>query len=156
MDDASRQDLFDPEAARGLVLAHRPPLRSAVACVVPDVVWSEVVGLLRLATADPGGSEALRERTWWHLAVGCADLLRRLPRLSDEIEEAWTGVESVPPPISTSGPARIEEAGARLLALLRTPGAHPLPRLAVAVDALGAAAIGALAERAAETAAALR
>jgi len=152
MDHLLRQDLFDPVTARGHVLAHRPPVRSAVACVVSDAVWNDVVRLLRLASAASGASASLQERTWWRLAADCADLLRRLPRLSDELDEPWSGVQPPQPSRATSAPARIEEAATRLLHLLRTPGPLPLTRLSAEIDALGAAAIGALAERAVETA----
>jgi len=51
MDDDSLRWLFDPPTARRLVLAHRPATAGAARCVVSDVVWHEVVGLLRWATA---------------------------------------------------------------------------------------------------------
>ncbi|WP_164704430.1 hypothetical protein [Blastococcus litoris] len=55
MDDDPRRRLFDPSAAHRLVLARRPVPLTAVGAVVSDVVWGEVVQLLRWATADAGG-----------------------------------------------------------------------------------------------------
>ena len=144
MDDALRSRLFDPRAASDLVLARRPPTRSAVADVVSDVVWHEVVVLLRWAAADTHGSPELEAGRWWRLATGCADLLRRLPALSDELAEPWQ-------PLGRAGPvprtreAGVEQACDRLARLLRSPVAPPLSALAVEVDALGEAAITALA-----------
>jgi hypothetical protein len=149
MDDDPRGWLFDPTTTRGLVLAHRPRDRSAVHCVVSDVVWQEVVGLLRWAAADTGGATRLDSGRWWRLATGCADLLRRLPGLSDELDEPWrpadpqtTGPSVGPEP---SGTARVTATATRLAGLLRSPGPLPLASLAREIDALGAAAISALA-----------
>lgn len=145
MDDELRNRLFDPSAARGLVLARRPPSRSAVADVVSDLVWHEVVVLLRWAAADTHGSPDLEAGRWWRLATGCADLLRRLPRLSDELEEPWQPVAAVETS-GAGGPGRVERVSRRLERLLRAPTSPPLAVLAAEVDALGAAAISALAE----------
>ena len=140
--------LFDPVTAHRLVLARRPPLRSAVNCVVSDLVWGEVVCLLRWATAWTGGTAALETGRWWRLAASCADLRRRLPLLSDELDEPWDGT----PPDSRrgedSGAARIRDATDRLAWLLRSSEPVSLHRLAAHVDALGAAAVGALAGQA--------
>jgi hypothetical protein len=89
MDDELRRNLFDPDSAHDLVLAHRPPLPSAVQGVVSDVVWGEVVRLLRWATAETGGSPELEAGTWWRLAAECAAFLRRYPGLSAELAEPW-------------------------------------------------------------------
>jgi hypothetical protein len=145
MDDALRQILFDPDAAQGLVLAHRPPEPSAVLGVVSDTVWAEVVRLLRWATAETGGSPALEAGTWWRLAVGCAAFLRRYPGLSAELAEPWDVVPA--PELAGTGAQRVAAAAERLAALLRSSRGLPLHRLAAEVDALGAAAVGALAER---------
>ncbi len=145
MDDEPRIRLFDPQAAHDLVLARRPPSRSAVACVVSDVVWHEVVVLLRWAAAGTGRTPDLEAGRWWRLAVGCADLLRRLPALSDELEEPWREVGPVEIPVG-SGKERVERVADRLWRLLRFPGPLPLAVLATEVDALGAAAISALTE----------
>jgi hypothetical protein len=151
MDDDTRGWLFDPTTTRGLVLAHRPPDHSAVHCVVSDLVWQEVVQLLRWATADTGGASRLDSGRWWRLAAGCADLLRRLPGLSDELGEPWRAAD-LPPTAQPSrgrpsGTARVTATAGRLTRLLRSPGPLPLAALAAEIDALGAAAINALADQ---------
>ena len=146
MDDESTTWLFDPATTRQLVLARRPPGRSAVDCVVSDVVWSEVVCLLRWARASARGT-AIETGTWWRLAASCADLLRRLPGLSAEISEPWgiDGPAGILPGIAAT--ARIELVAGRLARLLRSSGPVPLRTLAAEIDALGESAIHALAER---------
>jgi hypothetical protein len=144
MDDDLRARLFDPAGAHRLVLGRRPPGSSAMASVVSDAVWQEVVRLLRWAAADTAGAGTDAGR-WWRLAGGCADLLRRLPALCDELGEPW----SVTGPVDTpdlAGAARVAVVSGRLAALLRSSDPVPLRRLAGDVDALGAAAISALAE----------
>ncbi len=137
--------LFDPDTTRALVLARRPPGGRAVEDVVSDVVWGEVVRLLRWAAAGTSAPAALRAGSWWRLAAGCAALLRRLPALSAEIAEPWAveppaaGPDDVPPS------ARVGVVAGRLTALLRSGQAVPLRRLAAEVDALGEAAVQALA-----------
>ncbi len=150
MDDDLRQELFDPARAHLLVLAHRPPIASAVHCVVSDVVWHDVVRLLRWAAADTEGAPDLEPGRWWRLAASCADLLRRLPALSDELGEPWSPAAEPPEP-GLDGAARVGLAADRLLGLLRSTGPVPLQRLAGEVDALGAAAISALADQASWT-----
>lgn len=145
MDDELRTRLFDPQAAHGLVLARRPPSRAAVDCVVSDVVWHDVVVLLRWAAAGTSGAPDLEAGRLWRLAAGCADLLRRLPGLSDELEEPWQPVAAAETP-ERPGAQRVEQVARRLGRLLRAPTPLPLAVLAVEVDALGAAAISALAE----------
>jgi hypothetical protein len=151
MDDDPRDWLFDPTTTRGLVLAHRPRHRSAAHCVVSDVVWQEVVGLLRWAAADTGGATRLDSARWWRLAAGCADLLRRLPGLSDELGEPWRPADQHTTGSTgsnlASGAARVTAAAGRLARLLRSPGPLPLAALAAEIDALGAAAISALADQ---------
>jgi hypothetical protein len=151
MEDAPRHWLFDPTTTHGLVLAHRPRDRSAMHCVVSDVVWHEVVGLLRWAAADTGGAARLDSGRWWRLAAGCADLLRRLPGLSDELGEAWRPIDPVttgsPAADETSGTSRVTATAGRLARLLRSPGPLPLAALASEIDALGAAAVSALADQ---------
>jgi hypothetical protein len=150
MDEDPRRHLFDPTTSHLLVLARRPARASAVAGVVSDVVWHDVVRLLRWATADTRGTADLDTGRWWRLAAACADVLRRLPGLLDELGEPWAG-ELVDPPRddddAVDGPARVERAADRLAALLVSPDPVPLRRLAAEVDALGAAALSALAER---------
>jgi hypothetical protein len=145
MDDELRRNLFDPDTAHDLVLAHRPPLPSAVQGVVSDVVWGEVVRLLRWATAETGGSPELEAGTWWRLAAECAAFLRRYPGLSAELAEPWDVVPA--PELAGTGAQRVAAAAERLAGLLRSADPLPLHRLAAEVDALGAAAIGALAEQ---------
>jgi hypothetical protein len=150
MDDALRQDLFDPDASHDLVLGHRPCPHTAVRCVVSDVVWGEVVCLLRWASAGTGGSAELRTGTWWRLAAHCAALLRRFPALSAEIDEPWHTAPPVHLP-GTTGAERVAAAAARLAAMLRSPGQLPLCAVAAEIDALGGAAVTALAEHAVRT-----
>ena len=142
MDDDPRLWLFDPATTGRLVLAHRPAEPSAMTCVVSDVVWHDVVRLLRWATADTGRAAELDSGRWWRLAASCADLLRRLPGLNDELGEPWRPTS---PP--AGGPARVDAVVARLTRLLQSPVPLPLGALAVEIDALGAAAISTLAER---------
>jgi hypothetical protein len=140
--------LFDPALTDRLVLDHRPPDGRPVDAVVSDVVWHDIVGLLRWATASAHGDTDLQVGTWWRLAGSCADLLRRLPRLSDEIAEPWVGDEDVGAagsPAELSAVDRIGAAADQLALLLRGHEPIPLRRLAAAVDGLGAAAVGALA-----------
>jgi hypothetical protein len=146
MDDDLRHVLFDPAATRELVLAHRPAPLAPMTCVVSDLVWQDVVRLLRWATAGTGGTAPLDAGRWWRLAAACAELLRRLPGLSDELGEPWRAVEAVDAP-DARATARVEAAVDRLAGLLRSTDPLPLGALAVEVDALGAAAIGVLAER---------
>jgi len=147
MDARTRSELFDPESAHQLVLARRPPIASAVHCVVSDVVWNEIVHLLRWAAADTGGTGDLDPGRWWRLAAACADLLRRLPSLGDELGEAWSPAPELMVP-GLDGAARVDLVAGRLLALLRSADPVPLQWLAAEVDELGAAAISALADRA--------
>lgn len=142
MDDDLRRLLFHPDGAHRLVLARRPPSPSAVTCVVSDVVWQDVVQLLRWSAANARRPDVDAGR-WWRLAAGCADLLRRLPRMCDELGEAWD------PAVATDdadlpGTLRVASCTVRLARLLRTPEPVTLRRLAGEVDALGAAAISAL------------
>jgi hypothetical protein len=147
MDASTRSWLYDPETTRRLVLAHRPAGTSVVSVVVSDVVWGDVVRLLRWADAGARSSPALAGGTWWRLAASCADLLRRLPGLSAEIGERWTG-PGLSDDDGTTGHERAGRVAARLAARLRDGRPLPLHVLAGEVDALGAAAINALVERA--------
>jgi hypothetical protein len=144
MDDDLRQWLFDPDGAHRLVLARRPAHPSAVTCVVSDLVWHDVVHLLRWSAASTtrAGVDAGR---WWRLAAGCAELLRRLPALCDELGEPW-GPIAPADDAELPGTVRVGLATGRVTALLRAHEPVPLRRLAGEVDALGAAAISALAQ----------
>jgi hypothetical protein len=145
MDDDLRSRLFDPSGTRALILARRPPGGSAVAAVVSDALWQEVVGLLRWTAASTAGSPDLDPGRWWRLAWGCADLLRRMPGLCDELGEEWDR-PPVPEEEDIGGAARAERSAERLLLLLRTGSPAPLRAVAGEIDALGAAAITAYAE----------
>jgi hypothetical protein len=147
MDASTRSWLYDPAATRRLVLARRPVGMSVVSVVVSDVVWGDVVRLLRWADAGTRSPGALAPGTWWRLAAACADLLRRLPGLSAEIGERWTGAEP-PGDDAAAGRARVARVAARLTTRLRDGRPIPLSELAGEVDALGAAAISALVEHA--------
>jgi hypothetical protein len=144
MDDDLRLLLFDPEDAHRLVLARRPSPPSPLTCVVSDVVWHEVVHLLRWSAATTRTADGDAGR-WWRLAAGCADLLRRLPALCDELGEPWDPTAPAED-AGLPGTVRVAFTTMRLAALLRTPEPVTLRRLAGEVDALGAAAISALAE----------
>jgi hypothetical protein len=143
MDDNLRQLLFDPDDAHRMVLARRPPAPSPVTCVVSDLVWQEVVQLLRWSAATTGSAHVDAGR-WWRLAAGCADLLRRMPALCDELGEPW-GPTTPPDDADLPATVRVAFGTVRLARLLRTPEPVPLRRLAGEVDALGAAAISAYA-----------
>jgi hypothetical protein len=144
MDDELRRWLYDPQDAHRFVLGRRPPDPDVVACVVSDAVWHQVIHLLRWSAATTGSAEVDAGR-WWRLAAGCADLLRRLPALCDEAGEPF---EPTAPPDDPDlpGPVRVALTSVRLAALLRSPEPVPLWHLAGEVDALGAAAISALAQ----------
>ena len=143
--DADSRWLFDPSTTRALVLAHRPPESSVVDSVVSDVVWQDVVRLLRWARASTRGATALEAGVLWRLAAGCADLLRRIPGLSEEIAEPWRSADPASSPVDLAPAERIDRAADRLTALLHRPGAVHLHDLATEVDLLGEAAILAIA-----------
>jgi hypothetical protein len=144
MDPTLRSSLFSPAAAHGLVLAHRPPGASAVECVVSDSVWADVVVLLRWATAVPR-DDGDRAGADWRLAARCAALLRALPGLCGELGEGWSPVVADVPDLP--GEVRLGRVADRLAGLLAARDPVPLGVLAGEVDALGAAAVAALAER---------
>jgi uncharacterized protein (DUF2237 family) len=137
--------LFDPDTTRALVLARRSPGGRPVDDVVSDVVWGEVVRLLRFASAGASASGALRSGSWWRLAAGCAALLRRLPAFSAEVAQPWSvdPPAALPPGIPPAD--RVGLVAGRLAALLRTGRPVLLRSLAAEVDALGEAAVQALA-----------
>ena len=149
MDASTRHWLYDPATTGRLVLAHRPAATSVVSVVVSDLVWGDVVRLLRWADAGIRSEGELAAGTWWRLAGSCAELLRRLPGLCAEVGEAW----SVPATDDggATGRVRVSRTADRLAAQLRSDRPLPLALLAGEVDALGAAAISALAEDSAWT-----
>jgi hypothetical protein len=145
MDDDLRSRLFDPSGTQALILARRPRGGSAVTAVVSDAFWHEVVGLLRWTAASTEGSPALDRGRWWRLASGCAELLRRMPGLCDELGEDWDR-PTVPDDEDAGGAARAQRSAERLFALLRAGSPAPLRAVAGEIDALGAAAITAYVE----------
>jgi hypothetical protein len=144
MDSSLRSSLFSPAAAHGLVLAHRPPGASPVECVVSDHVWADVVVLLRWATAVPRDDDD-RPGAAWRLAARCAALLRALPGLCEELGERWSPVVADVPDLP--GADRLRLVADRLGRLLAARERVSLTVLGSEVDALGAAAVAALAER---------
>jgi hypothetical protein len=144
MDDDLRQLLFHPDGAHERVLARRPPSSTPVTCVVSDAVWQDVVQLLRWSAATTSSASVDAGR-WWRLAAGCADLLRRLPGLCDELGEQW-GPVAPADDAELPGTVRLAFSTMRLARMLRTEQQVPLRELAAEVDALGAAAISALAQ----------
>src|SRR5688500_20245669 len=72
MDDDLRRTLFDPADAHLLVLSRRPVPCPAATCVVSDVVWGEVVGLLRWPAAGTGRAAELENGRWGRLGGGGA------------------------------------------------------------------------------------
>ncbi len=137
--------LFDPLATRAMVLARRSPGGRPVDDVVSDVVWGEVVRLLRFASAGASARGALRSGSWWRLAAGCAALLRRMPAFSAEVSEPWSVDPPAALPAGTPPADRVGLVAGRLAALLRSGRPVPLRSLAAEVDALGEAAVQALA-----------
>ncbi|MEU2347120.1 hypothetical protein [Modestobacter sp. NPDC049651] len=139
--------LYDPSLGGVLVRAHRPRTGGAVAPVVSDVVWTDVLGAVRWAGATLRCPPDLMGGSAWRTASSCAQLLRRLPRLCRELGEPWP--ERAPrPETATAEPrARLTAATERLTARLCAPGtAVPLAELADDVDELGAAALAVLVE----------
>lgn len=147
MDASTRHWLYDPTTTRRLVLAHRPAATSVVSVVVSDLVWGDVVRLLRWADAGVRSEGELAAGTWWRLAGACAELLRRLPGLCAEVGEAWS-ILAPDDDGGTVGRARVALVADRLSTQLRSGHPLALTVLASEVDALGAAAISALAEEA--------
>jgi hypothetical protein len=142
----SRPELYDPATSARLVRAHRAAGGGAATCVVSDVLWGDVLSLLRWADATLVGPPQLRSGTAWRTAAAAAGLLRRLPVLCDELGESWP--HQVPRP-TVEGPARprLQRSTDLLAARFRAPGDRtPLCVLAVDVDDLGAAAVALLAE----------
>ncbi|GAB3197297.1 hypothetical protein GCM10027261_22010 [Geodermatophilus arenarius] len=145
MDRDTAPWLFDPAATRALVLARRSPGGGPVGDVVSDVVWGEVVRLLRWAAAGGSGPPELRPGTWWRLAAESAALLRRLPALSAEIDQPWSVVPPAPAEPGVDPAGRIGQVARRLTDRLRSGEPVPLRVLAAEVDALGEAAVQAIA-----------
>ncbi len=139
--------LYDPAGVGVLVRSRRPTSPgNAVSDVVSDVVWTAVVRLLRWSDAALGGPDAVVDGAAWRAAAGSAELLRRLPGLSDELGEPWVVVDPVEdddlPPRE-----RLAAAAQRLVGWLSGDAAVPLARVADAAERLGAAAVALVAAR---------
>jgi hypothetical protein len=138
--------LYDPVRSAEAVRAHRPSGGAAATCVVSDVLWGDVLALVRWARATSACPGDLRAGAAWRTAAAAAALLRRLPSLCDELGEPWTAPD---PELPAAGPARwtLQRSAERLAGRLATPGDRtPVPELAADVDAVGAAAIAVLVE----------
>jgi hypothetical protein len=143
--------LYDPSLGGVLVRAHRSPTAGAAGSVVSDVVWSNVLGVLRWADATLTCPPELVEGAAWRAAVTSAGLLRRLPGLCAEAGVAWPGPAPVSVP-EVPAAERLRAAADRLALRLCSPEegfAGPLRDavgdLARDVDEVGAAAIAVLA-----------
>ena len=148
---ARRSWLYDPAVAGVLVRAHRSPDGGAAGDVASDVLWSEVLGLLRWAEATLGCPAELSEGSAWRTAATAAGLLRRLPGLCAEAGLPWPGAQADPEEAGLPGRERLAAAADRLAALLCARPAdldllELVARVAADVDAIGAAAIAVLAE----------
>jgi hypothetical protein len=145
--------LYDPSLGGVLVRSHRSPAGGAASSVVSDVVWGEVLGVLRWAEAALSCPPELTGGTAWRTAAASAGLLRRLPGLCAEAGVDWPGPAPAPEAGELSAAGLLRRAADRLAMRLCSPeegGAGPL-RDAVAdlagdVDEVGAAAIALLAE----------
>jgi hypothetical protein len=143
--------LYDPSLGGVLVRAHRSPADGPAGDVVSDVLWSEVLVLLRWAEATLGCPPSLVEGAAWRTAATAAALLRRLPVLCAEGGVAWPGVQGDPAEVGTPGRERLAAAADRLAGLLcdrpaEVGSLEVVAQVAADVDAIGAAAIGLLAD----------
>ena len=144
--------LYDPVRSQQAVRAHRPSAGGAATCVVSDVLWGDVLSLVRWARATSVCADDLRAGAAWRTAAAAAALLRRLPSVCDELGEPWTAPDAE---TSAVGPARrrLRRSAERLADRLAAPGDRtPVRELAADVDALGAAALAVLVEDADRTA----
>ena len=94
--------LYDPVCSAQAVRAHRPSAGGAATCVVSDVLWGDVLALVRWARATSVWADDRRAGAAGRTAAAAAALLRRLPSPCDERGEPWTA----PDERTTSGPAR--------------------------------------------------
>jgi len=150
--------LYDPAVGGLLVRAHRSPAGGPAGDVVSDLLWSDVLGLLRWAEATLGCPAALAAGAAWRTAAAAAALLRRLPRLCAEAGLPWPGARGGPEEAAVPGPERLATAADRLAGLLcaRPEAVEPLElvaQVAAAADEVGAASIAVLVEGADWTAA---
>jgi hypothetical protein len=145
--------LYDPSLGGVLVRAHRPPAAGALRSVVSDVVWTDVLGVLRWAEATLTCRTDLAPGTAWRTAAAAAALLRRLPGLCDEVGVPWVGAGGGPGAEQVPVAVRLRTAADRLAWRLCSPDDRTaellqivLRDLARDVDEVGAAAIAVLAE----------
>jgi len=140
--------LYDPSLGGVLVRAHRRRDAGTTGSVVSDVVWGDVLGVLRWADATLTCGPEVATGTAWRTAAAAAALLRRLPGLCGEVGVPWPG------PLAASGTRgltareRLRGAADRLALRLCAPEEglpDVLGGLARDVDEVGAAAIGVLA-----------
>jgi hypothetical protein len=151
MDAPGQLWLYDPASSGELVRAHRPAGGGAATCVVSDVLWGEVLSLVRWARAALAGPEPLHPGAAWRTAAASAAMLRRLPALCDELGECWV-VPAPAPPAGGPARARLQLAADQLALRLRAPADRtPLYVLAALADEVGAAAVALLAEGADRT-----
>ena len=141
--------LYDPAVGGLLVRAHRSPDGGAAGDVASDVLWSEVLGLLRWAEGTLGCPPELAEGSAWRTAATAAGLLRRLPGLCAEAGLPWPGAQADPEEAGLPGRERLAAAADRLAGLLCARPAdldllELVARVAADVDAIGAAAIAVL------------
>jgi hypothetical protein len=151
MTSPRRPWLYDPSLGGLLVRAHRSPDGGAAGDVVSDVLWSDVLGLLRWAEAVLACPPALAPGAAWRTAAAAAALLHRLPGLCAEGGLPWPGVQGEADGPVVAGPERLAAAADRLAGLLcgrpEEVGALELvARVAADVDETGAAAIAVLVE----------
>ena len=144
--------LYDPSLGGVLVRSHRSPVAGAADSVVSDVLWSEVLQVLRWADAALSCPPALAGRTAWRAAAASAALLRRLPVLCAESGVGWAGPSPTPAPAEVPASERLRTAADQLALRLCSPeegmtGPQPdtVGDLARDVDEVGAAAIALLA-----------
>jgi hypothetical protein len=144
--------LYDPSLGGVLVRAHRSPTAGAAASVVSDVVWTDVLGVLRWGEATLTCPPQLVGGTAWRTAVTSAGLLRRLPGLCAEAGVAWPGPAAVAV-LEAPAAERLRTAAERLALRLCSPEEgvpgplrNAVDALARDVDEVGAAAIAVLAD----------
>jgi hypothetical protein len=147
--------LYDPLLGGVLVRGHRPPAAGAASSVVSDVVWSQVLGVLRWAEATLTCRVELAGGSAWRTAAASAALLRTLPGLCSEVGVAWAGAVGEPGAAPMAARERLRTAADRLALRLCSPDGRDdrpvvlavvLRELAGEVDEVGAAAIAVLAE----------
>jgi len=140
--------LYDPALGGVLVRAHRPDAVGAAGSVVSDVVWSDVLRVLRWAEATVTCRPDLASGTAWRTASAAAALLRRLPGLCGEVGVPWPGPLPADAPAGLPPRERLRTAADRLALRLCAPEEglpDVLGGLARDVDEVGAAAISVLA-----------